>query len=56
MQSGAGAWMATMLVQRTPALTQSPLLLIVALLLMTAPVCMSHTRLGGWYTTRAPRL
>ena len=36
IHSGAGVWMATILVQSTPALTQRPLLLIVALLLVTA--------------------
>ena len=54
IHSGAGAWMATLLVQSTPALTQHPLLLIVALLLVTAPVRLLIPNITGFLALTIP--
>ena len=54
MQSGAGAWLATLLVQSTPALSQHPLLLIVALLLVTAPVRLLIPNITGFLALTIP--
>jgi anion transporter len=54
MHSGAGAWMATLLVQSTPAFTQHPLLLIVALLLVTAPVRLLIPNITGFLALTIP--
>jgi sodium-dependent dicarboxylate transporter 2/3/5 len=50
----AAAWMATLLVQSTPALTQHPLLLIVALLLVTAPVRLLIPNITGFLALTIP--
>lgn len=54
IRSGAGAWMATLLVQSTPAFTQHPLLLIVALLLVTAPVRLLIPNITGFLALTIP--
>ena len=54
MHSGAGAWMATLLVHSTPALTHHPLLLIVALLLATAPVRLLIPNITGFLALTIP--
>jgi anion transporter len=54
MHSGAGAWMATLLVQSTPAFTQHPLLLILALLLVTAPVRLLIPNITGFLALTIP--
>jgi anion transporter len=54
MHSGAGAWMATLLVQSTPAFTQHPLLLVVALLLVTAPVRLLIPNITGFLALTIP--
>jgi anion transporter len=54
IHSGAGAWMATLLVQSTPAFSQHPLLLIVALLLVTAPVRLLIPNITGFLALTIP--
>lgn len=54
MHSGAGAWMAALLVHSTPALTQHPPLLIVVLLLATAPVRLLIPNITGFLALAIP--
>lgn len=54
MHSGAGAWMAALLVRSTPALTQHPPLLIVVLLLATAPVRLLIPNITGFLALTIP--
>jgi solute carrier family 13 (sodium-dependent dicarboxylate transporter), member 2/3/5 len=54
MHSGAGAWMAALLVHSTPALTQHPALLVVVLLLATAPVRLLIPNITGFLALAIP--
>jgi anion transporter len=54
IRSGAGSWMATLLVQSTPVLTQHPVLLIGTLLLVTAPVRLLIPNITGFLALTIP--
>jgi anion transporter len=54
IHSGAGAWMATLLVHSMPGLTQHPRLLIVALLLATAPIRLLIPNITGFLALTIP--
>lgn len=54
IHSGAGAWMATLLVHSMPGLAQRPVLLIVALLLATAPVRLLIPNITGFLALTIP--
>jgi len=54
VHSGAGAWMASLLIQSTPALAQHPYLLIVVLLLATAPVRLLIPNITGFLALTIP--
>jgi anion transporter len=52
--SGAGEWLATLLVSSTPGLAHHPLLVIVALLLVTAPVRLLIPNITGFLAITIP--
>lgn len=52
--SGAGEWLATMLVTSAPALAHSPLLVVGALLLVTAPVRLLIPNITGFLAITIP--
>jgi solute carrier family 13 (sodium-dependent dicarboxylate transporter), member 2/3/5 len=54
IDSGAGAWMAALLVANTPALTQRPVLVVVVLLLATAPVRLLIPNITGFLAITIP--
>jgi di/tricarboxylate transporter len=54
ISSGAGAWMATLIVNSTPALAQQPLLVVVVLLLAAAPIRLLIPNITGFLATSIP--
>jgi anion transporter len=54
IDSGAGAWMAALLVANTPVLTQQPVLVVVVLLLATAPVRLLIPNITGFLAITIP--
>lgn len=52
--SGAGAWMAALLIQSTPGLAQQPLLILAVLLLATAPVRLLIPNITGFLALTIP--
>ncbi len=54
INSGAGAWMAAWLAQSTPVFTQHPLLVVVALLLVTTPIRLLIPNITGFLALTIP--
>jgi anion transporter len=54
IDSGAGAWMADLLVATTPVLTQRPVLVVLLLLLATAPVRLLIPNITGFLAMTIP--
>jgi di/tricarboxylate transporter len=54
IDSGAGAWMAALLVANTPVLTRQPVLVVVVLLLATAPVRLLIPNITGFLAITIP--
>ena len=52
--SGASAWMAALLVNSTPAFTQHPVLVVLVLLLVSAPVRLLIPNITGFLATTIP--
>jgi di/tricarboxylate transporter len=54
INSGAGAWLATLIVQSTPAFTQQPLLVVALLLVAAAPVRLLIPNISGFLAMTIP--
>jgi anion transporter len=54
ISSGAGAWIATLIVHNIPAFAQQPLLVVVVLLLAAAPVRLLIPNITGFLATTIP--
>jgi anion transporter len=54
INSGAGAWLATLLVHSTPAFTQYPLLVVALLLVAAAPVRLLIPNISGFLAITIP--